>query len=171
MNPGKVSTDQILNEFTKIYKESYKSVFEEYGVELEFTTVLTYYSGMCSVVVKISSLPGLSTAVEMCLMIDHEYEELCKLDKSTIARIIKDKILSRHTRLLMTCREVGSMHYKRKVIIKNINYKDSLISLKAEKDLLIVELNDTLIADINRSSNDFINTLISISNNYNISPL
>src|SRR4051812_48285091 len=91
-----INTDELLKKLTSCYIEHFKPQFNAYLLDLEFTTVLVYYSGICAIVAEFISLPDIAVKTKMCIMIDYDKDDLYELNDDVLKHIIEEEILKKY---------------------------------------------------------------------------
>ena len=158
-----INTDEVLKRLTSCYKENFKARFNEYLLDLEFTTVLVYYSGICAIVAEFISLPHVPVRTRMCIMIDYDRNDLCELKDEVLERIIAKEILEKYEGFFYINRELCSRYFGRRICIKNASFKEPVLSIKLEKEEMILELNGQIIRSLGRGDKDFLGLVASLN--------
>lgn len=154
MNMHIACTEEVLRKLTDHYNQHYRYLFNEYGVDLEFKTILIYYSGICGVVVECSSLHGMNVNTCMCLVIDFNQNALFEMEEWALDKLLRDEILCKYQRVLSIHKELCNRHFTRKIVLKNSNFKESVLNIKMTIDEIILELNNNFVGIIKEDDQD-----------------
>lgn len=157
---GTNETIKTLNDF---YMDYYKEIFNSYLVELDFTTILTYYSGSCALVVDIHSSKEAAAETDMCIMLECNESDIKDLDETAMHNLFTNKIIQKYKGLLELNKVLCSRPIGRRIIIKNTNFNESILSFKVEKEVMQIELNYNKMIELNKSDRDLLNAIDALS--------
>jgi hypothetical protein len=152
-------TNDIIKALKEFYTENYKVIFNNYKVDLDFATILTYYSGNCALVIDINSIPEATTVTNMCIMLECTESDIKDLSEEALHRLFQSKILNKYKGILELNLLLSNKRNNRKIIIKNTNYNEAVFNLKLEKDVIQIELNYSRINEINNIDKDLYNVI------------
>ena len=165
------STDDILNKMNEIYNKKYKQMFNDYLLDLEFKTILSYYTGSGSIVFELQSLAGLPKT-EVFLMVDYDNENIFTMQDEIYEKIIFDDIYKKYEPIYKLNKELCSRSFNKKIVIKNTNIKEETFALKTYKDSILIEINGKKLLNFNEEVIDCFNVVLCmdkmLSYNYNL---
>lgn len=156
-------TNEVVKALNDFYIQNYKEAYSKYLLELEFTTILTYYSGNCSLVINMNSTAVAATHSNMCIMLECREEDLLHLDDAAMHSFFIEKISKQYAGLFELNRVLCSKRLNRKLIIKNTNFNEGLLNIKLDKDVLQLELNYRKIIELNKEEQDLLEAIEGLS--------
>jgi|GEM_PF-4098486 len=159
-------TNETIKALKDFYTDYYREMFNEYCAELEFTTILTYYSGSCALVIDIHSTQNASAETDICIMVDCTENEMKDLSQDALHRFFSNRIMEKYKGLLELNKALCSRPIHRKIIIKNTNFNEHVLNIKLEKELLQIELNYNKIAEISRMDLDLVNSIEALGRHF-----
>lgn len=156
-------TNEVIKALNDFYIQNYKEAYSKYLLELEFATILTYYSGNCSLVINMNSTPVAVTRSNMCIMLECREEDLMHLDDAAMHSFFTEKISKQYAGIFELNRVLCSKRFNRKLIIKNTNFNEGLLNIKLDKDVIQLELNYNKIIDLNEEDHDLLEAIEGLS--------
>jgi hypothetical protein len=156
-------TNEIIRTLNDFYINNYKEALYKYQVELEFTTILTYYSGSCALVININSIPEANVRINMCIMLECSEKDLKDLNKDTLHSFFIGKIMKQYAGLFELNKVLCGKRINRKMIIKNTNFNEGILNIKLDMEVVQIELSYNKIAEINKMDKDLFNAIQGLS--------
>jgi hypothetical protein len=153
------STNEVIETFKEFYNKNYKAVLNTYKAELEFATILSYYSGSFAFVIDIHSTPDSTARTDMCIMLECDENDFTDLKEENLHNFFRYKILEKYKELLELNMILCNKNINRKVIITHNNFNEAIFNIRVERETLRIELNYKKIEELNNSDKDFLNVV------------
>lgn len=160
-----MNTTHILETMKSFYQENYRQAFNEYLAELDFTTILSYYSGNCALIVEIRPTLEAQTQTNICIMIECREDQLNRLDDEVLERILGQQILDKHRYLFQLNKVLCCKKINKAVIIKNTSFNEPVLSIKLDKETIYLDLNYKKLHELHTEDYDLIHLLEGIGEN------
>jgi hypothetical protein len=157
------STNEVIETFKEFYIKNYKEILNKYKAELEFATILSYYSGSFAFVIDIHSTSDSTTRTDMCIMLECNENDFIELKEETLHNFFRCKILEKYKGLLELNLVLCNKNINRKVIITHNNFNEAIFNIRVERETLRIELNYRKIEELNNSDKDFLNVIDGLS--------
>ncbi len=139
-NETALNTDLALERVTRLYEEEYKPLLEIYNIGLLFETLLEYFTGSCSLVVEMRTLDSEKGRVEMIYMVDCHRNDFLGDDEELRSFFMK-RVYKPYEHFFKLAHLIADCKLSRKVFIKDTVATDSIVSIKANQELINLDIN------------------------------